>query len=197
MEPGPVPTLSKALRKGQITFVQGSVPRGGIGGLGEGGCFDSTLRYDKGSGRYLVTVPHDGGISDDVLSSRLARLKKAARKVEKRRKAEKEARRTANEEREEERERERRERVAQKREKKRREKEEREREEGEGGGEGRREKAVRRSSAGRKQFGGGGGGGEEGGGGREGGGGGEQLTELQKAMQKRRTKNEVQAQGGG
>ena len=190
MGAGPVPQMSLCLSKGEICFISGSVvKRDGVGGqVGEGGAFDATLRYDKGSQRYVVTVPRDGGIDDDVLERRMERMRKAQKKVEKRRRKEREARAAANALREEKRERERHERLEKKRAAKRAEKEakEREAEVGDGGGEERVKAMVRRTSAGKKQFGGGGGRGEDRGGGL---GGGDQMTELQKAMARRRAKN--------
>jgi myosin-1 len=182
-----------APRRGDISFVTGStVRRAQAGVVGTMGRFDAEFKYDRGSQRYIVTVPRDAGISDSVLKERSEREQKRKKKYERRKAKERQVREEAKRgEREEKREEERRKRVEEKRRKKREEKERRDREEnGEGGaGGGKAEKIkdmARRSSAGRKQFGGGGG---EGGGG-DGGGGGGQMTELQKAMAKRRAKAE-------
>ena len=180
-----------APRRGDISFVTGStVRRAQAGVVGTMGRFDAEFKYDRGSQRYIVTVPRDAGISDSVLKERSEREQKRKKKYERRKAKERQVREEAKRgEREEKREEERRKRVEEKRRKKREEKERRDREEnGEGGaGGGKAEKIkdmARRSSAGRKQFGGGGGGG----GGGAGGGG--QMTELQKAMAKRRAKAE-------
>ncbi|GMI44191.1 hypothetical protein TrCOL_g5263 [Triparma columacea] len=166
-----------APRRGDISFVTGStVRRAQAGVVGTMGRFDAEFKYDRGSQRYIVTVPRDAGISDSVLKERSEREQKRKKKYERRKAKERQVREEARREREEKREEERRKRVEEKRRKKREEKERRDREEnGEGGaGGGKAEKIkdmARRSSAGRKQFGGGGGGG----GGGDGGGGGGQI----------------------
>lgn len=130
---GQIPGL--APRRGDISFVTGStVKRANAGIVGTMGRFDAELKFDKGSQRYIVTVPRDAGISESVLKERAERERKRKRKYEKRKAREMGAREAARQEREEKREKERRKRVEEKRRKKREEKERRENEEGGGGG---------------------------------------------------------------
>ncbi|GMI22820.1 hypothetical protein TeGR_g6450 [Tetraparma gracilis] len=182
----PVRGMGLAPAKAEISFVSANPDRTAA----FGGRLDASMKFDKNSQRYVVCVPRDGGLDEQVMKDRAARIKKRQRKLDKRRQREREARQAAAEAREAEREAERQERLDEKRRKKKAEKARREAEGGGGGEERGEEKikaAIRRSSGGT----GGGGGGEGGstGGGAGGGGGSDQLTELQKAMAARRAKN--------
>ena len=179
LQGGGVKDMSLTPSKADVSFVSGNVERG----YGFGGRFDAGMKFDKGSQRYVISVPRNAGVERDVMEDREKRIKKRQRKLDKRRTREREARAVVVAEREEARERERKERVEEKKRKKAREKEGREMG-GEGGEERGEEKiksVIRRSSAGAGGAGGGAGGGGE---------GNAQLTELQKAMAARRKKND-------